>query len=60
VPEYWIVNPQLETITVLRLREDAYEEVGVYRREQSAKSVLLPNVSIAVTEVFDAARIGSD
>jgi Uma2 family endonuclease len=24
VPEYWIVNPQTETITVLRLRADAY------------------------------------
>ena len=41
VPEYWIVNPQTETITVLRLRGDAYEEAGVYRRGESAASTML-------------------
>jgi Uma2 family endonuclease len=54
VPEYWIVNPQTETITVLRLRADAYEEAGVYRRGQSAASELLAGFSVAVAEVFDA------
>jgi Uma2 family endonuclease len=54
VPEYWIVNPQTETITVLRLRGDAYEESGVFRRGQVATSVLLPDFSVAVAEVFDA------
>jgi Uma2 family endonuclease len=60
VPEYLIANPQTKTITVLRLRGDTYEEAGVYRRGESTKSVLLPDVSIAVAETFDAARIGSD
>jgi Uma2 family endonuclease len=60
VPEYWIVNPQTETITVLRLRGDAYEEAGIYPRGESAKSVLLPDVSVSVAELLDAARIGSD
>ena len=54
VPEYWIVSPQTETITVLRLRGDAYEEAGIYRRGESAASVLLPGFSIAVAAVFDA------
>jgi Uma2 family endonuclease len=54
VPEYWIVNPQTETITVLCLRGDAYEEAGVYRRGESAESVLLAGFSIAVAAVFDA------
>jgi Uma2 family endonuclease len=54
VPEYWIVNPQTETITVLRLAGDAYEEAGTYRRGESATSVLLPGFSVAVAEVFDA------
>ena len=53
VPEYWIVNPQTETITVLRLRGDAYEEAGIYRRGESAVSVLLPDFSVAVAAVFD-------
>jgi Uma2 family endonuclease len=54
VPEYWIVNPQTETITVLSLRGDAYEEAGIYGRGESAASVLLPDLSIAVAAVFDA------
>jgi Uma2 family endonuclease len=54
VPEYWIINPQTETITVLRLQGDAYEELGAYRRGQAASSQLLPEFSVAVDAVFDA------
>jgi Uma2 family endonuclease len=54
VPEYWIVNPQTETVTVLRLRGDAYEEAGIYRRGESAASIVLPGFSVAVAAVFDA------
>ena len=56
VPEYWIVNPRAETITVLSLRGDAsaYEEAGVYRRGEAASSVLLPGFTVAVAAVFDA------
>jgi Uma2 family endonuclease len=41
VLEYWIVNPQTETITVLRLRGDVYEEAGIYRRGDTAASPIL-------------------
>jgi Uma2 family endonuclease len=54
IPEYWIINPLTETVTVLRLRADAYEEAGIYRRGESAASVLLPGFSVAVSAVFDA------
>ena len=54
VPEYWIVNPQSDTIMVLRLQGDFYEEAGIYRRGQSAASVLMPEFSVAVDAVFDA------
>jgi Uma2 family endonuclease len=33
VPEYWIVNPFTETITVLRLQGNAYVEHGVLVEE---------------------------
>jgi Uma2 family endonuclease len=38
VPEYWIVNPQTETIGVLRLNGDSYEEAATYRRGETAVS----------------------
>jgi Uma2 family endonuclease len=54
VPEYWIVNPLTETITVLRLSGDAYKEAGAYRRGEAAASVSLAGFSVAVSAVFDA------
>lgn len=54
VPEYWIVNPVSETITVLRLRGAAYEEVGSYRRGEFATSAIVEGFSLAVADVFDA------
>jgi hypothetical protein len=48
------VNPQTETIAVLHLRGDAYEEAGKYRRGDAATSVLLAGFSVAVAAVFDA------
>lgn len=53
VSEYWIVNPQTETITVLRLENDSYVEHGVFGRGQSATSVVMPNFAVSVNEVFD-------
>ncbi len=57
VPEYWIVNPMTETITVLNLQGTAYREAGVYRRGQAAVCVLRPEFSVSVDEVFDSAKI---
>jgi Uma2 family endonuclease len=54
VPEYWIVNPLDQTITVLSLDGDAYVEHGIFGRGARATSALLPGFSVAVTSVFDA------
>ena len=55
IPEYWIVNPLDETITVLKLDGDAYAEHGVFRRGGAAASALLEGFAVPVDEVFDAA-----
>ena len=54
VHEYWIVNPQTNVITVLRLQGDRYEEAGTYGRGHRAESVLMPDFSVAVNDVFNA------
>ncbi len=54
IPEYWIVNPLTETITVLSLVGDAYTEYGVFQRGDRASSKLLAGLSVAVDELFDA------
>ena len=54
VPEYWIVNPLDDTVTVLRLAGDAYVEHGVFRRGDTATSLVLPGFAVAVDTVLDA------
>lgn len=54
VPEYWIVNPLNETITVLKLRGRTYVKHGTFRRGQVATSALLAGLSVEVSAVFDA------
>ncbi len=54
IPEYWIVNPLDETITVLTLQGDHYVARGVSRRGERATSALLEAFGVSVDEVFDA------
>lgn len=54
IPEYWIVNPLNETITVLVLEGEAYTDHGVFHRGDRATSRLLDNFSVSVDEVLDA------
>ena len=56
IPEYWIVDPRAETITVLALGGDAYREHGVFRRGALATSPLLEGLEVDVAATFDAAR----
>jgi Uma2 family endonuclease len=54
IPEYWLVNPMAETITVFTLPEGrkVYTTHGVYDRAQRAESVLLSGFSVDVDECF--------
>ncbi len=54
IPEYWIVNPLNETITVLTLADEAYATYGVFHRGEHARSKLLDGFSVSVNQVFDA------
>ncbi|MCG8351407.1 MAG: Uma2 family endonuclease [Chloroflexales bacterium] len=54
IPEYWIVNPLDETITVLMLAGDAYVEHGRFPRGETATSRLLEGFTVSVDVVFDA------
>jgi Uma2 family endonuclease len=51
--EYWIVDPQRFTITVLWLEQTAYTEHGVFGRGQRATSVLFRDFSVSVDQVIE-------
>ena len=53
IPEYWIVDPRVETVTVLTLAGGAYVEHGVFHRGDTAASVLLDGFAVDVTALFD-------
>jgi Uma2 family endonuclease len=57
IPEYWIVDPQDETISVLTLDGAEYRVHGKFAKGDVAKSVLLDGFSIDVAEMYAAAKL---
>ncbi len=52
IPEYWIVDPQTETILVLELKEDTYTEVGNFNNDDLIKSPIFPELNLNVSEII--------
>src|SRR5262249_26001762 len=52
ISEYWIIDPKIKQITVLRLRGKKYEVFGEFKKGQSAKSHLLAGFSVDVDAAF--------
>lgn len=54
IQEYWIVDPEQETVTVLSLSGDVYTEQGLFGRGDVVTSLLLPELALPVAEILDA------
>lgn len=52
IPEYWIVDPGLQTISVLYLQEEEYTVHGEFQMGEQATSRLLPGFIADVSAVF--------
>lgn len=52
IAEYWIVDPQERTFTVLALSDQRYQEHGRFQAGQRATSALLDGFACDVSEVF--------
>ncbi|MYH61813.1 MAG: Uma2 family endonuclease [Caldilineaceae bacterium SB0675_bin_29] len=52
VKEYWLVNPDARTITVLLLGEDGYTERSTYTEGQTLTSSILDGFSAHLDEIF--------
>jgi Uma2 family endonuclease len=57
IAEYWIVDPQTESITVLVLEQGVYVVAGEHTAGARAASVLLPGFDVDVAAVFAAGKI---
>lgn len=52
IPEYAIVDPEEQTVTVLVLEQGNYCEVGCYRGEQRVISPTFPDLALTVNQLF--------
>jgi Uma2 family endonuclease len=53
IPEYWIVDPQTQTILVLELKENTYIEIGNFSHDDLVKSHQFSELNLKVSEVFN-------
>ncbi len=52
VQEYWIVDPEVETLAIYHLTPDGYEVAGPFRRTESIHSALFSDAPLTIAEIF--------
>jgi Uma2 family endonuclease len=52
VQEYWIIDPEAETVDVLVLSKSGYSRAGIYANADLLASHLLPELNLSVAEIF--------
>jgi Uma2 family endonuclease len=56
IREYWIINPASQEITVLRLDNGSYVEVGVFRGDDAIVSPTFPELNLTAAQVLSTGR----
>jgi Uma2 family endonuclease len=54
IPEYWIVNPEEQTVLVLAQESQPYNPVGTFRQEQRIMSGQFPALNLTAAQLFAA------
>jgi Uma2 family endonuclease len=52
VPEYWVVDPDLDQVEVYRLRKPGYGKPGILEPGETLTTALLPGLEIDLTDLF--------
>jgi Uma2 family endonuclease len=58
ISEYWIVDPETETVTVLALDGESYRVQGEFPKGRTADSVLIAGFALDVTALFSVGQSG--
>ncbi|MFB2938584.1 Uma2 family endonuclease [Aerosakkonemataceae cyanobacterium BLCC-F154] len=57
IPEYWIVDPQLETVLVLELVNNVYVEIGTFRESDRIPSPIFTELNLTAAQIFAASSL---
>jgi Uma2 family endonuclease len=52
VPEYWVVNPEAQTVELLVLEHDVYSSLGVFSGQTTLPSRVLADLPVEVEQFF--------
>lgn len=54
IPEYWIIDPQLQTVLVLKLVNNFYTEIGTFQGSDRIFSSQFTNINLTADQIFIA------
>ena len=53
IPEYWIIDPNTQTILILELSANNYREVGSFSRQSQLLSPQFPTLDLTPAKIFE-------
>ncbi|MBD1842996.1 Uma2 family endonuclease [Cyanobacteria bacterium FACHB-63] len=53
IPEYWLIDPDNRSVTVLTLQGDEYAEVGTFQDDRSIHSRQFPQLQLTPAQLFE-------
>jgi Uma2 family endonuclease len=56
IAEYWIVDPNTQTILVLELTGNNYQEIGSFSGEEQLVSPQFKKLNLTAAQIFDSAN----
>lgn len=56
IPEYWIINPQAQSILVLQLGDQDYQEIGIFKGSEQIQSSLYSTLRLTPNQIFQDQR----
>jgi Uma2 family endonuclease len=57
VPEYWLIDPEGKTVTVLTLGAEDYQTIGTFSGSESIQSQELPGLSLPIEQLFEGGTL---
>ncbi len=56
IPEYWLVDPDSETVLILELMNNSYSEIGTFKGSDRLRSTQLGELNFTPAEIFAAGQ----